>query len=105
MLHIPAMARQAGFDVTPELFDKISSEVPCISTIYPNHPTNTMEEFSEAGGLGAVVKELAKKGLIDVTAKGMFGTLADKIDVSENSNTDIIHTCDAPIHKRGGFAV
>lgn len=105
VLHIPAMARQAGFDVTPELFDKISSEVPCISTIYPNHPTNTMEEFSEAGGLGAVVKELAKKGLIDVTAKGMFGTLADKIAVSENSNTDIIHTCDAPIHNEGGLAV
>lgn len=105
VLHIPAMARQANYDVTPELFDKISGEVPCISTIYPNHPTYTMEEFSAAGGLGAVVKELAKKGLIDVTAKGMFGTLADKIAVSENKNTEVIHTCDAPIHNEGGLAV
>jgi len=105
LLHIPAMARQVNIDVTPELFDKISSEVPCISTIYPNHPVYTMEEFSAAGGLGAVMKELAKKGLVDVNAKGMFGTLADKIALSENKNTEVIHTCDDPIHSEGGLAV
>lgn len=105
LLHIPAMARQANLDITPELFDRISKEVPCISTIYPNHPVYTMEEFSAAGGLGAVVKELAKKGLADVNTKGMFGTLADKIALSENKNIEVIHTCDEPIHHEGGLAV
>ena len=49
-----------GFDITPETFDAISREVPLISTIYPNHPVYTMEEFDRAGGLGAVVKEMVK---------------------------------------------
>ena len=43
LLHIPALARQADFDITPETFDAISREVPLLSTIYPNHPTYTME--------------------------------------------------------------
>ena len=69
VLHIPAIARQMGCDITPETFDKISKEVPLISTIYPNHPTYTMEEFDAAGGLPAVVKELAAAGKIDVHAR------------------------------------
>ena len=64
LLHIPALARQMGFDITPETFDAISREVPLISTIYPNHPVYTMEEFDRAGGLGAVVKEMVKAGKI-----------------------------------------
>ena len=75
VLHIPALARQVGCDITPETFDAISRQVPVISTIYPNHPTYTMEEFEAAGGLGAVVKELAKAGKIDASAKGMFLSL------------------------------
>lgn len=50
LLHIPALARQADFDITPETFDAISREVPLLSTIYPNHPTYTMEDFDAAGG-------------------------------------------------------
>ncbi len=105
ILHIPAMARQAGCEITPETFDRISKEIPCISTIYPNHPVYTMKEFSEAGGLGAVLKELDKGGFIDSTAKGMFGTIAEKIAVSENRNSDVIKTVENPINKQGGLAV
>ena len=105
LLHVPAIARQAGIEITPETFDKISREVPVISTIYPNHPTYTMREFSQAGGLGAVLKELAAGGKIVTAAKGMFGTIADKIAQSENQNTDVIHTVAAPIHEQGGIAV
>lgn len=54
LLHIPALARQMGFDITPETFDAISREVPLISTIYPNHPVYTMEEFDRAGGLAVL---------------------------------------------------
>jgi dihydroxy-acid dehydratase len=105
ILHIPAMARQGGFDITPEYFDAISRDVPVISTIYPNHPEYTMEEFSEAGGLGAVVAELGAAGKIAVASKGMFGTLADKIAVSENLNRQVIHTVAEPVHAQGGLAV
>lgn len=105
VLHIPAIARQMGCDITPETFDKISKEVPLISTIYPNHPTYTMEEFDAAGGLPAVVKELAAAGKIDVTAKGMFGTIGDKAAMAENKNTDVIHPVSDPINPEGGLAV
>lgn len=105
VLHIPAIARQIGCDITPETFDRISREVPVISTIYPNHPTYTMEEFDAAGGLPAVVKELAAAGKIDVTAKGMFGTIGDKAALAENKNTDVIHPVANPIHEQGGLAV
>jgi len=64
-----------------------------------------MEEFEAAGGLGAVVKELAKAGKIDASAKGMFGTIADKAALAENKNTEVIHTVENPIHEQGGLAV
>ena len=105
LLHIPALARQADFDITPETFDAISREVPLLSTIYPNHPTYTMEDFDAAGGIGAVVKELAAAGKIDTDAKGMFGTIGDKAARAENKNHDVIHTVAAPIYEHGGLAV
>lgn len=105
ILHIPAMAKQAGYDITPEFFDKISREVPVISIIYPNHPSYTMADFSAAGGLGAVLGELAKAGKINTEAKGMFGTLADKIALSSNKNKEVIRPVADPIHEQGGLAV
>ena len=63
VLHIPALARQVGCDITPETFDAISRQVPVISTIYPNHPTYTMEEVEAAGGLGAGVVKQIPNGL------------------------------------------
>ena len=105
VLHIPALARQIGCEITPDTFDRISREVPLISTIYPNHPTYTMEEFEAAGGLGAVVKELAKAKLIDTDAKGMFGTIGEKAALAVNRNSDVIHPVSDPIHAQGGLAV
>lgn len=105
MLHIPALARQAHFDITPETFDAISREVPVLSTIYPNHPTYTMEDFEAAGGLGAVIKELAAAGKVDTEAKGMFGTLGEKAARACNKNPDVIHPVSDPIHEQGGLAV
>ena len=105
LLHIPALARQMGFDITPETFDAISREVPLISTIYPNHPVYTMEEFDRAGGLGAVVKEMVKAGKIDADADGMFGTIRQKAEPAENMDTDVIHPVAEPISEQGGLAV
>ena len=105
LLHIPALARQMGFDITPETFDAISREVPLISTIYPNHPVYTMEEFDRAGGLGAVVKEMVKDGKIDADADGMFGTIRQKAELAENMDTDVIHPVAEPISEQGGLAV
>lgn len=105
LLHIPAIARQGGFLIMPETFDRISREVPVISAIYPNHPTYTMVEFSKAGGLGAVVKELSKAGKIDVNAGGMFGTIGEMAEKSATLDPEVIHPVSQPISHQGGLAV
>ena len=105
ILHIPAIARQGEIDITPEFFDQISREVPVISAIYPNHKSYTMVEFDQAGGLGAVLKELAAAGKINLSSQGMFGTIADKIDNSENKNKEVIREVKNPINEQGGLAV
>ena len=105
MLHIPAIARQIGCDIGPETFDRISREVPCISTIYPNHPTYTMEEFEAAGGLPGVVKELIEGGVLDPETKGLFGTLGDKAATVDAVDQAVIHPVTDPIHLQGGLAV
>ncbi|MDR3049253.1 MAG: dihydroxy-acid dehydratase [Elusimicrobiota bacterium] len=105
VLHIPAMARQAGFDISPDTFDKISKEVPVLNAIYPNHKTHTMVEFDKGGGICAVVKELLKADKIDGQAGGMFGTIADKAALSKTSDPEIIHPVSNPINPQGGLAV
>ena len=105
LLHLPAVAAQAGYTITPELFDEISREVPLISAIYPNHPSDTMEDFSKAGGVSAVLKELDRAGKIDRNTSGMFESMSEKIQKAENRNPDQIHTVEMPILDQGGLAV
>jgi len=105
LLHLPAIARQAGIKITPETFDEISRKIPLISAIYPNHPTYTMKDFSEAGGLSAVLAELAKADLLDLSARGAFVDIKEKVKIAKNINTAVIHTVDNPISNQGGIAV
>jgi dihydroxy-acid dehydratase len=105
ILHIPAMAQQMGVEINPETFDSLSREVPVLSAIYPNHEQYTMVEFSDAGGLGAVVKELVKAKKIDAAAGGLFGSIGEKAAKAENKNSQVIHTVDNPLHAQGGLAV
>lgn len=105
LLHIPAMARQAGISITPEDFDRISRKVPVISAIYPNHPSYTMADFDRAGGLGTVVRELVGAGLIGAHTDGYFGTLREKADASKPADGEVIRSVSDPVHRQGGLAV
>ena len=109
ILHIPAIARQMGIDITLEAFDKLSREVPVLSSIYPSHKTYTMVEFSKAGGLEAVLKELVAAGKIDATVRGMFGTIGEKAEKAVICNDDpscgVIRSAVNPISAQGGLAV
>ncbi|MDT4763051.1 dihydroxy-acid dehydratase [Sphaerochaeta sp. PS] len=105
ILHIPAMAKMANVDITPQFFDMISMQVPLISAIYPNHPTYTMKEFDKAGGLNAVVGELlfSKKFLGDV--QGMFGSIHQMAMGRRSTDPEVIRPCVNPINPHGGLAV
>lgn len=105
LLHLPAIAVQAGYEILPELFDEISREVPLISTIYPNHPEYTMRDFSQAGGLSAVLAELAAANKLETDTKGMFDTMKEKVAKARNLNREVIREAAHPISPQGGLAV
>ena len=105
LMHVPAAARQMDIDITPESFDRISREVPVLSTIYPNHPSYPMEEFDAAGGLPAVVKELIDGGKLNPQTQGLFGCLAEKAACVDNVDHSVIRPVADPIHEQGGLAV
>lgn len=105
LLHIPAIAKQMGIDITPDDFDRLSREVPVLSSIYPNHPTYTMEEFAVAGGLSKVVENLLAANLLDGEVQGVFGQVKDHVGVSAGDDSDVIRTLENPINAQGGLAV
>lgn len=105
ILHIPAIANQAGIDISIEEFDTLSKNVPVLSTIYPSHPKFTMDDYHKAGGVMAVCKELAEKGLLDLDAEGFFGSMKERLEYAKNYNTEVVHKVDNPIFESGGIAV
>lgn len=105
MLHVPTIAKQAGFHLEPSDFDRISREIPLISTIYPNRKDICMLEFDKAGGLPAVVRELASAGKFDTEVQGMFESIAEKAERAKNRDEGIIHPVGRPIAEEGGLAV
>ena len=105
VLHIPAVARQAGLDIPYDLFDQLSNEIPLISTIFPSHPRYTMKDFDRAGGLLAVLKELDKAGLIDTSTESVSGRLSEILVHAKNQDEDVIHPIANPIAAKGGIAV
>ncbi|MCR9223031.1 MAG: phosphogluconate dehydratase [Hyphomonas sp.] len=74
-LHIPAMAAAAGYDVRLEDFADISAVVPLLCRIYPNGPAD-VNHFHAAGGMGFVVRQLLKGGLLQGDAMGVAGPLS-----------------------------
>lgn len=105
LLHLPAIGKQAGIEISPDDFDAISRVTPLINTIYPNHPSYTMRDFSKAGGLNTVVRELADAGKWDAEAKGMFGGLREMTENAKLLDGKVIHSVSNPIGSQGGLAV
>jgi len=107
LLHIPTIARQAGIEISVEEFDRISEEIPVLAAIFPSHPSFTMKDLDEAGGISAVCRELALGGKLDITTNGLFINMADRIEKAKsiNVNREVIHSISNPIHNKGGLAI
>ena len=105
VLHLPAVAKQAGFQITYDDFDRISREIPLLSTIYPSHDVYTMVDFDRAGGVRAVLKELVAAGKLCLDAGTVTGTLRERLEGIENRDTDVIRPVSNPISPEGGIAV
>ena len=105
MLHLPAIAHEAGVELNVDIANEISAKTPNLCHLAPAGFTY-MEDLNEAGGVYAVMNELNKKGLlytdlITVTGK----TVGENIANCVNKNPDVIRPIDHPYSETGGIAV
>lgn len=105
MLHLPAIAHEIGFDFDISLANEISEKTPNLCHLAPAGPTY-MEDLNEAGGVYAVMKEIADLGLLNLDCMTVTGkTIGENIKNSINYNPDVIRTVDNAYSKTGGLAV
>lgn len=105
MLHLPAIAHEAGVELNLDIANEISAKTPNLCHLAPAGHTY-MEELNEAGGVYAVMNELSKKGLLNtdlITATGK--TVGENIANVCNKNAEVIRPIDNPYSEEGGIAV
>ena len=105
MLHLPAIAHEAGVELNVDIANEISAHTPNLCHLAPAGPTY-MEDLNEAGGVYAVMNELDKKGLLYtdlITATGK--TVKENISGCVNRNPEVIRPIDNPYSTTGGIAV
>ena len=105
MLHIPAIAHEIGFDFDISMANEISERTPNVCHLAPAGPTY-MEDLNEAGGVYAVMKQLADKGLLNTGCMTVTGkTIGENIAGRVNKNPEVIRTMENPYSTTGGLAV
>ena len=105
LLHIPAIANEAGYDEPWwKYFDEASNEIPLLAHIAPSGPKYSVHDFCLAGGMPALLKELLPKldgDCMTVTGK----TLAENVKNAVVYNRDVIHSLDNPVMSEPGIGV
>lgn len=105
MLHLPAIAHEAGVHIDLEMANEISEKTPNLCHLAPAGHTY-MEDLNEAGGIPAVMKEISKIGALNLDLPTVTGkTIRENISNAVNKNPEIIRTIDNPYSKTGGIAV
>ena len=105
MLHLPAIAHECGIELNMDIANAISEKVPNVCHLAPAGPTY-MEDLNAAGGIYAVMKEIADLGLLHTDLMTVTGhTIAENIKDAVNLNPEVIRPTDNPYSKTGGIAV
>ncbi len=104
VLHLTAIAHEAGIEIPPPLFDEISRRTPYITKLSPGG-THHMQDLNEAGGICAVMSELAKKGLLHLDALTVTGRLGDRLKGAAIRRADVIRRVEDPYRPEGGIAI
>ncbi|NNJ29730.1 dihydroxy-acid dehydratase [Lacrimispora defluvii] len=105
MLHLPAIAHEAGVDLNLELANEISAKTPNLCHLAPAGPTY-IEDLNEAGGIYAVMNEISKLGLLEldcITATGK--TVGENIKGCVNKDPEVIRPVENPYSSTGGIAI
>lgn len=105
VLHLLAIANEAGCPMDLKTFNEMSAKVPNLCHLAPAGPTH-MHDLNNAGGVPAVQAELAKKGLLDLSLLTVTGkTVGENIEGAYVKNTDAIRPIDNPYSETGGIAI
>ena len=105
MLHLPAIAKEAGVKLNLDIANEISAKTPNLCHLAPAGHTY-MEDLNEAGGVYAVIKQLADAGLINKDCMTVTGkTIGEAVANSVNKNPEVIRPMDNPYTVTGGLAV
>lgn len=105
MLHLPAVAHEAGVHINLDMANEISAKTPNLCHLAPAG-SDHMEDLHFAGGVAAVMKELTKKDLLDTSLMTVTGkTIAENLEKVTNKNPEVIRPIENPYSQTGGIAV
>lgn len=105
MLHLPAIAHEAGVELNVDIANELSAKTPNLCHLAPAGPTY-IEDLNEAGGIYAVMKEISKLGLLNLDCMTVTGrTVGENIKNSVNLNPEVIRPVENPYSKTGGIAI
>jgi dihydroxy-acid dehydratase len=104
VLHLTAIAHEAGVELPLTLFEEISAKTPYITKLSPGG-TYHIQDLNEAGGIPAVMKELSKRGVIHTQARTVEGTVEGRIAGADIRMPEVIRTVENPHRNQGGIAI
>lgn len=105
MLHLPAIAHEAGVELNVDIANEVSARTPNLCHLAPAGPTY-IEDLNEAGGVYAVMNELTKKNLLNLDCLTVTGkTVGENIAGCENKNPKVIRPVEDPYSETGGLAM
>ncbi len=105
VLHVPAIAHEAGIGLSLELFNQVSARTPHLCSLRPGG-IHFMEDLDAAGGVQAVMKELSRGDLIHLDALTVTGrTVGSNLESARLLDREVIRSLEEPYHKEGGIAV
>lgn len=105
VLHLPAIAHEAGIKLDLTLFDEISEKTPYLTKLSPSG-YHHIEDLSRAGGIPALMNELTKLDLINMDCMTVTGkTIGEFISHTPVKDPSVIHSIETPYHNKGGLAI
>ncbi|NWF94387.1 MAG: dihydroxy-acid dehydratase [Syntrophaceae bacterium] len=104
-LHLPAIAREAGINLSLQTFNEFAEKVPHLCNMAPGGPHH-LQQLHQAGGIPGLMVELSRRNLIHLDAMTVTGkTVGDNLKGKKNRDPEIIRPIENPYHTTGGLAV
>ena len=105
VLHVPAIAKEAGVRIDLNIFNQISSRTPHLCSLRPGG-SHFLEDLDAAGGVQAVMKELTRRDLINMDLPTVTGkTVGENLERARVTEPDIIRPIEKAYHEQGGIAI